>query len=141
MLSLCPSSKGDFLQSYDQLIRNFYYDVFSIEGTKKLTRLCVDFSALNEHRFRHKFDCSSPVCMCGRGIEDNKHFLLHCRHYNLLRRDLFHQLTSSGLDMNGMVTNVLCNLLLFGSHDLNAIKNRIITEAKISVIEATKRLD
>ena len=48
--------------------RNSYYDIFDIEGIKKLTKLRVDFSALNEPRFRHKFDCTSPVCKCGMGI-------------------------------------------------------------------------
>ena len=121
--------------------RNSYYDIFDIEGIKKLTKLRVDFSALNEPRFRHKFDCTSPVCKCGMGIEDNKHFLLHCQQYDLLRRDLFHQRNVSGLIIDGMDTNTLCNLLLFGSNDLDVVQNRIIIEVTISFIVATKRLD
>ena len=91
----------------------------------------MKFSALNEHRFRHNIDCNSPACMCGRGIEDNKHFLLHCHQFDLTRKQigrvnkLFHQLTIPGLDIN----DALCSLILFGSKDLNLIENIIIIEA------------
>ena len=51
------------------------------------------------------------------------------------------QLTIPGLDINELYSNALCNLLLFGSKDLNLAKNRIIIEATISLIEATKRSD
>ena len=45
---------------------------------KLLTRLRVNFSPLNEHRFGHNFECLSPICICGTGKEDNQHYLLHC---------------------------------------------------------------
>ena len=121
--------------------KNTVYDVFDIEGIKKLTKLRVNFSALNEHRFRHNFDCSSPTCMCGRGIEDNEHFLLHCHQFDLMRRDLFRQLNIPGLDINKLDSDALCTLLLFGTKDLNLVENRIIIEATISFINATKRFD
>ena len=106
-----------------------------------LTKLRVNFSALNEHRFQHNFDCSTPTCMCGIGIEDNKHFLLHCYQFDLMRRDLFRQLTIPGLDINKLDSDALCSLLLFGSKDFNIVENRIIIEATISFISATKRFD
>ena len=79
--------------------------------------------------------------MCGRGIEDNKHFLLHCDQFDLMRRDLFHQLNIPGLDINKLDADALCTLLLFGTKDLNLVENRIIIEATISFINATKRFD
>jgi len=121
--------------------RNSYCDILNIEGIKKLIRLRVEFSALNEHRFRHNFDCSSSACKCETGIVDNKHFLPHCKQYDLLRRDLFHQPTISVIDINGMDTKILWDLLLLGSNDLNLIQKRIIIEVKIFFIEARKRLD
>ena len=117
--------------------KNTVYDVFDIEGIKKLTKLLVNFSALNEHRFRHNFDCSSQTGMCGRGIEVNKHFLLHCHQFDLMRRDLFRQLSIPGLDINKLDSDALCTLLLFGTNDLNLAENRIIIEATISFISAT----
>ena len=71
-------------------------------------------------------------------IEDNKHFLLHCHQFDLMRRDLFRQLTINGLDIRELDSNALCNLLLFGSNDLNIVENRTILEATISFIKATK---
>ena len=94
--------------------KNTVYDVFDIEGIKKLTiqqkaNKRWNFSALNEHRFRHNFDCSSPTCMCRVGIEDDKHFLLHCHQFDLMRRDLFRQLTIPGLDINKLDSDALCS--------------------------------
>ena len=103
-----------------------FYDVFDKEGIKKLTKLRVNFSPLNKHRSRHNFDCSSPTCICGRGIEDNGHFLLHCHQFDLMCRDFFRQPSIPGLDIT--------ELDLFGSKDLNLIENRIIIEATISFI-------
>ena len=77
--------------------------------------------------------------MSWRGIEDNKHFLLHCHQFYLMRIDLFRQLTVTGIDIYELDSNALCNLLLFGSQDLNVVENRIIIEATISFIEATER--
>ena len=79
--------------------------------------------------------------MRGRGIEDNKHFLLHCHQFDLMRRDLFRQLNIPGLDINKLDSDALCTLPVFGTKDLNLVENRIIIEAPISFINATKRFD
>ena len=100
----------------------------------------MSFSAINGYRFRHNFECSSPIgssqiCKCGGGIED-KHFLLHCV-------DLFRQLPANvnGLDIGDLDSNVLCNLRLFVSNDLTIVENRAIIEATILFNKATKRLE
>ena len=49
------------------------YDRLSI---KNLTKLHLQLSPLNEHRFRHHFDCFSSRCLCRIGDEDNEHSLL-----------------------------------------------------------------
>ena len=69
------------------------YRISDILGIRLLTRLRLQFSALNEHRFRHAFDCLTPICTCGLANEDNEHFLLHCPQYHALRLDLFCQLS------------------------------------------------
>ena len=81
--------------------------------------------------------------MCGEGIEDKKHFLLHCHLFESMRRDLFRQIAVNvnRIDIRGMDSNVLWNLLLFASNDLTIVENRTIIEAIILFIKATKRLE
>ena len=119
-------------------VGNSIYNVRDIIGVK----LRLQFSALNEHKFRHNFDCLSPVCICGTAKEDNEHFLLHCPLYDIMRCDLLGQLSEiPGLDISHHDSKSLCTLLLYGSPSLNVIANRIIMEATISFIKETKRLD
>ena len=50
-------------------------------------------SPLNAHRFRHNFDCQSPLCVCVTGDEDNEHFFLHCNLFQAMRNKLFGRLS------------------------------------------------
>ena len=54
-------------------------------GMKLLTQIRVDFSDLRDHRFDHKFNCTSPLCSCGMEDETSTHFLLCCPRYQALR--------------------------------------------------------
>ena len=120
--------------------KNSTYDVYDIDGIKRLTNFRVEFSPLNGHRFRHSFYCINPLFTCGRAIEDNEHYLLHCHMFNPMRRDLFGQLDDiPGLYIKNLDLNALCKLLLFGNSKLNVVTNRIILEATIAFIDKTKR--
>ena len=121
-------------------VKKSVYSVYNMTGIRNLTKLRVKFSPLNEHRFRHNFDCLSPLCVCGTRNEDSEHFLLHCPQFDLMRTDLFSQLADvPGLDITSMDSKNLCELLLYGTSDLNVVENRIIIEATISFIERSKR--
>ena len=62
-------------------------------GVKLLTRLRLQLSHLNEHKFRHGFeDTISPMCSCNAEIESNEHFLLRCHFYSSQRLELFNKL-------------------------------------------------
>ena len=50
--------------------KNPVYNIYDILGIKLPTRLRVNFSPLNEHRFRRNFDSLSPICICSTGKED-----------------------------------------------------------------------
>ena len=118
------------------------YNVHDIIGVRHLTKQRLQFSALNEHKFRHNFDCLSPVCICGTAKENGELFLLHCLLYDIMRCDLLGQLSEiPGIDISNHDSNSLCTLLLYGSSLLNVIANRIIMEATISFIKETKRFD
>ena len=124
---------------------NSTYKIWDISGVKLLTKLRVQFSALNEHRFKHAFNCLSPVCLCGKDNENNKHFLLHCPLYDILRRYLFDQLSDvPGLDIasiNNMDDDTLCHRLLFGDPSFGTIENRVILDATISFLKNSGRFD
>ena len=92
------------------------YSIHDIAGIRLLTKLRLNFSALNEHKFRHNFECLDPICACGTGKEDNEHFLLHCPLFELQRRDLLGQLGDlPGIDIVSLDSETICKLLLFGS--------------------------
>ena len=100
----------------------------------------MHFSALNEHRFRHAFDCITPVCICGLANEDNEHFFLHCPLYHGPRVDLFDQISDiPGIDLTYFDESSLCNLLLYGNPSCTEIHNSIIIESTITYINATGR--
>ena len=87
------------------------YEVRSIHGIRCLAKLRLRFSPLNEHKFRHSFDCLNLFCMCKTGIEDNEHFLLR-----QIRDDLFgHVSEIPGLELTNLSSKALCDLLLFGN--------------------------
>ena len=121
---------------------NSIYNIHDVIGVRYLTKLRLQFSALNEHKFRHNFDCLSPFCICGTAKEDNEHFLLHCPLYDEMRCDLLDQISEiPGLDISQYNLKSFCTLLLYGSPLLNIIANRMILEATISFIKETKRFD
>ena len=76
-----------------RLVKTSLFGVIDIVGVKKLTMLRLEFSALNEHKFQHNFQCVSPMCACNTGLEDNEHFFLHCPLFIPMRNDLLGQLS------------------------------------------------
>ena len=94
------------------------------------SKLRPQFSRLNEHRFRHNFECQDPVCLFGIVNEDNENVVLHCPIFEEARRDLLVSLSDiPGLDTEGLDKQSLCHLILFGNPDLTLVAS------------ATKRLD
>ena len=71
-----------------------YFGIHDIEGIRLLTGLRVHFSDLREHKFRHEFQCSSPMCLCQTGIENNEHFFLHCPRHSNHRKDLLDRISN-----------------------------------------------
>ena len=122
-------------------VKNPLFGVLDICGVKQLTMLRLEFSALNEHRFRHNFQCISPMCACNTGIEDNAHFFLQCPLFDTIRNDLLGKLSHlPKLDLSNIDPQALLYLLLYGSPTFNESENRRILEASIEYIRATNRL-
>ena len=86
------------------------YNIYNMTGIRDLTKFLVKFRPLNEHRFRHNFDCLSPLCVCGTGSEDSEHLLLHCPLFDLMRTNLFSQLAHvPALDITSMIQKICVN--------------------------------
>ena len=96
-----------------------FFGIHDIEGVRLLTRLRVHFRDLREHRFRNRFQCSSPMCICQTGSEDNEHFFLPCPRDSNHRRDLLNRI-SDDIDLGNLSSTVLCNLSLY--HPLQRVK-------------------
>ena len=125
-----------------RLLKNSLFGLFDIEGVKHLTMLRLEFSTLNEHKFRHDFQCTSPMCACNTGVEDNAHFFLHCPLFVPMCNDLLGQLSHlPRLDLSNIDSQALLNLLLYGSPKFKVTENRIVLEASIAYIKATNRLN
>ena len=55
---------------------NFLFGVSDVYGIKLLARLKLNFSHLNEHKFRHHFNhMINPMCNCGAATETTIHYL------------------------------------------------------------------
>ena len=119
---------------------NPIYGIANLQGIRLLTKCCLEFSSLNEHKFRHNFDCLNPFCNCGMAKEDNEHFFLHCLHFNELRQNLLGQLSRVlNKDALNLDPKELCHLMLYGSPSLSVIDNRMVLEATIQYIENSER--
>ena len=64
---------------------NFVFAIHDTKGLKLLTRLRLNFSHLNENKFRYGFkDTVDRMYKCGREIETTLHFLLRFRLYSTI---------------------------------------------------------
>ena len=72
---------------------NSIYAIHDISDLKLLTRLRLNFSDLNEHKFQHNYkDTINPMCTCGFEAETTDHYLLHYKLYTDLRLDLLNDI-------------------------------------------------
>ena len=56
-----------------------------------LTLTMLNFSHLNELKFRHNFNGTiNPMCNCCAAIETTVHYLLRCRLYSVQRVELLY---------------------------------------------------
>ena len=118
------------LLSFIRPILSNVYNIFDPIGLKFLTRLCLGFSHLNEHRFRHNFqECINPLCSCSLETENTLHYLLRCHHFSQNRIENFDILSD----------NIKTDVLLYGDPRLDGESNKIILKATISYLKTSER--
>ena len=117
---------------------NHVYKIHDPLARKLLTRLRLDLSHLNEHRFNHNFDsCINPLCSCSLEVESTKHFFLHCHHYSNIRKTLLN--TVEMIDKS--ILNYFIEILLFGNCKFSLDRNSFIIKTFINYIENSERFD
>ena len=93
---LC-NSIGTFKKNIINLFRPIAKSIYTVhdpKGLKYLFQLRVGLSPLKSHKKRHKF-ADTPIdwCDCNCAPEDTRHFLFHCKFYDVQRRNLINSVT------------------------------------------------
>ena len=124
-------------------IENSIFSVYDPSGIKLLTRLRLQFSHLNEHKFRHGFtDIINPLCACGKELETNEHFLLRCQLYTAQRLELLGKLEKLDSKFSNLNSKDQVSFLLYGSKTDNSLNlNQNILKNVVNYLKATGRFD
>ena len=138
-------SLSSFKSNYLKNIRPAKSNLFGIKdrfGIRLLTRLRVNFSDLRDHRFNHKFNCTSPICECSNEIESTEHFFLRCPQFTHQRQTLLSNIAAAlSSDISILPHSHLTNILLHGSPSFNDITNKTILIASLHYIKTTGRFN
>ena len=122
---------------------NSLFSIYDPLGVKFLTRLRLQFSHRNEHKFRYGFeDTINAMFACESEVETTEHFLLRCHLYSPQRLVLFENLNK--VDSNFLNLNVKdkVSFLLYGSQSTTfKSSNREILKFVINYIKETGRFD
>ena len=122
---------------------NPLFSVYDPLGLKLLTRLRLDFSHVNEHKFRHGFkDTLNPLCTCGVEFETTEHFLLHCQLYSTDRSELFDKIVKIDQQFLNVTAKDQVLVLLYGSQRNNSENsNQNIINFVLKYLKSTGRFD
>ena len=119
---------------------NLVFEVHDINCVKLLTRLRLDFSHLNEHKFRHNFDnIINPMCSCGKEPETTLHYLLRCDLYSIYRLELLNDVCALNGSLKNSSEEKLLKILLYGAEDFTSQMNSEILKCTIKFIKKTDR--
>ena len=123
--------------------KNYLFSIHNPVGVKHLTRLRLQLSNLNEHKFRHGFeDKISPMCSCNAEIESNEHFLLRCHFYSSQRLELFDKLNKINSSFFKLSAKDQVNILLYGYSSKKPISlNEDIIKLVINFLIESGRFD
>ena len=114
---------------------NSLFHVYDPLGVKLLTRLRLQFSHLNEYKFRHGFsDTIKPMCACGTEIETTD-ISSRCHFYSTQRLELFENLKKVDSNFFHFNKKDQVNTLLYGFQTNNS------KCANQEILKATTRFD
>ena len=116
--------------NYNKLCSGYY--------GRLLTRLRLELSGLNAHRFKYNIH-PTPICtLCHLAPEDNYHFFFSCPAH-FLPRQHFMNLLESELDLNITNQQNLLNIILYGH--LNHNQYHTLLSSIYQFIQLTGRFE
>ena len=84
-----------------------------------LTHLRLNFSHLNEHKFRHNFnDTINSMCNCGAATKTTTHYLFLYQLYSVQRAELLNGAYKFDSTLQNSSEDNLLTVLLYGSEKL-----------------------
>ena len=124
-------------------IENSVFSIFDPLGVKLLTRLRLQFSHLNEHKFRHGFgDTINVMFACGSEVETTEHLLWRCHLYSPQRLKLFENLENVDSSFLNLKVKEKASFLLYGSQSATSkSSNHKILKFVIKYIKETACFD
>ena len=121
---------------------NSVFAIHDTKGLKLLTHLSLNFSHLNQHKFRHSFkDAVDPTCKCSLETETTLHFLLHCRLHSTIRTELLGDKYIVASSLTNYPDEKLLNTLLYGSEYFNVKTNHSILNSTIKFLKSSEGFD
>ena len=119
---------------------NSVFETHDNKGVKLLTCLRLDFSHLNEHKFRHNFnDITNPMCSCGKKLETTLYYLLHCDLYSIYWLEFLNGICALNESLKNSSEEKLLKILLYGAEDFTSQMNSEILKCTIKFIKKTDR--
>ena len=117
---------------------NSVFEVHDVNGVKLLTCLRLDFSHLNDYKFRHNFnDIINPICSCGKEPETTLHYFLHCDLYSIDQLELLNDICALNKSLKKLSEENLLKVLLYGVQDVISQVNSEILKCTIKFIKKT----
>ena len=105
---------------------------------KLLPRLRLQFTHLNEHKFRHDFnDMLNPMCPCGTDLETTEHVLLRCHCFSTQRSELFDYLYRLDPSFSKLNTKENFSYLLYGSRSNSSSLSKDVIKLVIKFLKST----
>ena len=117
---------------------NLLFCIYDPLGVKLFTCLKLQFSHLNEHKFRHGFsDIINPMCACRTEVGNTEHFLLRCQFYSTQRLELFENLEEVEPNFLSLNAKNQVLILFYGSQTNNSesLKKEFLTLKQLLVLE------
>ena len=132
------NSTNTFKTSILNFIRpreNSVFEIHGINGVKLLTRLRLDFSHLNEHKFWHNFHIINPMCSCGKEPETTLHYLLRCDLCSICWLELLNDICTLNGSLENSSEEKRLKLLLYGAEDFTSRMSSEILKCTIKIIK------